>query len=58
MSHALGTTRDRLLLRHLDDPVPPGFAALVERRAACEPVAYITGTRAFWTIDLRSAPAC
>ena len=36
--------------------VPASFAALVERRAAHEPVAYITGTRAFWTIDLAVGP--
>jgi release factor glutamine methyltransferase len=56
MAHALGATREALLLRHLDDPVPAGFAALVERRAAHEPIAYITGTRAFWTIDIAVGP--
>jgi release factor glutamine methyltransferase len=56
MAHALGTTREALLLRHLDDPTPAGFAALVARRAAHEPIAYITGTRAFWTIDLAVGP--
>jgi release factor glutamine methyltransferase len=56
MAHALGVSREALLLRHLDDPVPAGFAALVERRAAQEPIAYITGTRAFWTIDLAVGP--
>ena len=33
------------------------FAASVERRLAREPVAYITGTRGFWTIDLDVSPA-
>lgn len=56
LAHALGITRERLLLTLGDQPVPPGFAALVERRAAQEPVAYITGTRAFWTIDLAVGP--
>jgi len=32
------------------------FEALVARRAAGEPLAYITGTRAFWTIELGVAP--
>ena len=32
------------------------FAALVSRRMAHEPVAYITGTRGFWTIDLDVTP--
>jgi release factor glutamine methyltransferase len=52
MAHALGTSRDDLLLRRLDDPVPAGFEPLVARREAREPVAYIIGRRAFWTIEL------
>ncbi|MEP9401992.1 peptide chain release factor N(5)-glutamine methyltransferase [Sphingomonas sp. VNH70] len=55
-AHALGIPREEMLLGRLDDPVPPGFAALVERRLTHEPVAYITGTRAFWTIDLKVGP--
>ncbi|NIJ22452.1 release factor glutamine methyltransferase [Sphingomonas naasensis] len=56
MAHALGVTRNDLLLRHLDDSVPDSFEALLQRRLNHEPVAYITGTRAFWTIDLRVGP--
>lgn len=56
MAHALGATRDDLLLRHLDAPEPPAFVALVARRLAHEPIAYITGMRAFWTIDLAVGP--
>jgi release factor glutamine methyltransferase len=56
MAHVLGTTREALLLHHLDDAVPEGFAPLVARRLACEPIAYITGTRAFWTIELQVGP--
>jgi release factor glutamine methyltransferase len=56
LAHALGITRERLLLTLDDRPVPPGFATLVERRARHEPIAYITGTRAFWTIDLLVGP--
>ena len=55
MAHALGIERSRLLL-DMARAVPPGFAALVDRRAAHEPVAYITGTRGFWTIDLAVGP--
>ncbi|HVF95611.1 MAG TPA: peptide chain release factor N(5)-glutamine methyltransferase [Sphingomonas sp.] len=55
MAHALGIERNALLL-DLDRTVPPAFAALVERRAAHEPVAYITGTRGFWSIDLAVGP--
>jgi release factor glutamine methyltransferase len=33
------------------------FASFIARRLTHEPVAYITGTRGFWTIDLEVAPA-
>jgi release factor glutamine methyltransferase len=33
------------------------FLALVERRALGEPLAYITGSREFWTLELRVTPA-
>lgn len=57
LAHALGTTRERLLLSGLNEAAPPVFDALVERRLAHEPVAYITGRRAFWTIELEVGPA-
>ncbi|WP_294357292.1 peptide chain release factor N(5)-glutamine methyltransferase [uncultured Sphingomonas sp.] len=56
LAHALGITRERLLLTLGDWQVPASFDALVERRAAHEPIAYLTSTRAFWTIDLHVAP--
>ena len=56
MAHALGVTREALLLHHLDDPAPESFAPLVARRLNHEPIAYITGTRAFWTIELQVGP--
>ena len=56
MAHALGVSREAMLLRQLDDPVPAAFADFAERRAGHEPVAYITGTRDFWTISLQVAP--
>jgi len=56
MAHALGLSREDLLLRHLDGAVPAAFAALVDRREAGEPVAYITGRRDFWTIELEVGP--
>jgi release factor glutamine methyltransferase len=34
-----------------------GFASFIARRLTHEPVAYITGTRGFWTIDLDVTPA-
>lgn len=33
------------------------FLALIERRRAGEPVAYLTGRREFWSLDLRVTPA-
>lgn len=48
MAHALGVTRSDLLLRHQRDATPPAFTALVERRLAHEPVAYITGHQEFF----------
>jgi release factor glutamine methyltransferase len=58
--HALG--RDRAwLFTHGRDPVDPAvaetFETLVARREAGEPVAYLTGRRGFWTLDLRVTPA-
>lgn len=57
MAHALGISREALLLSHLQAAVPPAFGALLGRRLAGEPLAYITGTRAFWTIELAVSPA-
>jgi release factor glutamine methyltransferase len=56
MAHALGVERDALLLGDPDRPSPGAFDALVERRLAHEPVAYITGWRDFWTIRLAVGP--
>lgn len=56
MAHTLGVERERLLLDPPQGPVPDTFEALVERRLAHEPVAYIVGHRAFWTIDLKVGP--
>jgi release factor glutamine methyltransferase len=55
-AHALGISRETLLLQHLGADVPDGFAGLIDRRAAGEPVAYIVGHRDFWTITLDVAP--
>jgi release factor glutamine methyltransferase len=56
MAHALGISREELLLGRMQDPVPPGFEGLLDRRIGHEPLAYITGNRDFWTISLRVAP--
>ena len=40
MAHALECSRSDMLLKRLRELAPTAFAALVERRAAHEPVAY------------------
>ncbi|MEQ1495196.1 MAG: peptide chain release factor N(5)-glutamine methyltransferase [Novosphingobium sp.] len=57
MADALGVSRSDLLLRHMRDKPPPGFTALVERRLAHEPVAYITGTQDFFGLAFAVSPA-
>ena len=56
IAHALGVTRSDLLLRHLADAAPPGFAALLARRLAHEPVAYVLGHQPFFGLDLLVTP--
>jgi release factor glutamine methyltransferase len=56
MAEALHIDRDRLLLSPPDRKVPDRFWEMVERRKAGEPVAYITGRRAFWNIELHVGP--
>jgi release factor glutamine methyltransferase len=56
MAEALHIDRDKLLLSPPDRPVPDGFWTMIERREKGEPVAYITGRRAFWNIDLHVGP--
>ncbi len=56
MAHALGMEREVLLLSCQDDEAPEAFEVLVRRRETGEPIAYITGRRAFWTIELEVGP--
>ena len=56
MAEALHIDRDRLILAPPDRKVPERFWAMLERRKAGEPVAYITGRRAFWNIELHVGP--
>lgn len=58
--HALGKPRSWLIAHAddaLDDAQASTFSALVERRRQGEPVAYITGHRGFWTLELEVTPA-
>jgi release factor glutamine methyltransferase len=56
MAEALHIDRDRLLLSPPDRDVPKRFWEMVSRRSEGEPVAYITGRRAFWNIELHVGP--
>lgn len=56
MAEALHIDRDRLLLAPPDRKVPERFWEMVKRRSEGEPVAYITGRRAFWNIELHVGP--
>jgi release factor glutamine methyltransferase len=58
--HTLAKPRS-WLIAHADDmldaAIVTAFDALVARRAAGEPVAYLTGRRGFWTLELEVTPA-
>ncbi|HEY6047966.1 MAG TPA: peptide chain release factor N(5)-glutamine methyltransferase [Sphingomicrobium sp.] len=56
MAEALHIGPDRLILSPPDRKVPERFWKMVERRSSGEPVAYITGRRAFWDIELHVGP--
>jgi release factor glutamine methyltransferase len=56
MAEALHIDRDRLILSPPDRQVPKRFWDMLERRKEGEPVAYITGRRAFWNIELHVGP--
>lgn len=56
MAEAFNIDRDRLLLSPPERAVPERFSTMVERRSGGEPVAYITGRRAFWNIELHVGP--
>lgn len=59
LAQTLGWSRSRLLA-HPGASIDPGrarrFDALVERRRNGEPIAYLTGHREFWSLDLAVTP--
>jgi release factor glutamine methyltransferase len=58
--HVLGKPRSWLIAHaddELDDTQVNAYDALVQRRRDGEPVAYITGHRGFWTLNLEVTPA-
>ncbi len=56
LAHALGVSRQALLLG-ANQSIPTSFGGLIQRRLAHEPIAYITGHRSFWTLDLHVTSA-
>ena len=56
MAAALGVSRSELLLRSMGQAEPDGFAALLARRLAHEPVAYIRGRQEFHGREFRVGP--
>ncbi|MDH4122357.1 MAG: peptide chain release factor N(5)-glutamine methyltransferase [Deltaproteobacteria bacterium] len=61
LAHALGCKRIELYL-NFDKPTGPQererFKDLVRRRAAREPLAYLTGETGFWAFTLKVGPGC
>jgi release factor glutamine methyltransferase len=59
LAHALGLNRVDLYVQY-DRPLEPqelkDFKELIRRRLHREPVAYITGERGFWSLDLKVTP--
>ena len=55
-AHALGISREELILGLHRLAVPDEADALLARRLGHEPVAYITARRDFWTLSLRVTP--
>lgn len=60
LAHALQRS-GAWIMAHLDDPLEAAlqhaFETAVQRRLEGTPVAYITGHRGFWTLDLEVSPA-
>lgn len=56
LAHALGMDRDATLTANPTPDQSAAFAALVARRAAREPFAYITAQREFWSLAFYVGP--
>jgi len=60
LAHALGCARSAVLARGSEPVTPAQIAALrrlLERRARGEPLAYVTGRREFWSLELQVTSA-
>lgn len=56
MAHALRTSRTQLLSRLHHDAHVPAFDVMLERRLAYEPIAYITGSWEFFSLEFLVKP--
>jgi release factor glutamine methyltransferase len=58
LAHAMGVTREDLIAATRQPTAEEAalFETFVTRRVAREPVAYIRGSREFWSLDLRVGP--
>ncbi len=56
IASALGFSRTEMLLRHLRDPAPSAWEALIEQRAKHVPVAHLIGRQEFWGLSLGITP--
>jgi release factor glutamine methyltransferase len=60
LAHVLGGARARLIAHpelSVDEAALARYRSLIERRAAGEPLAYLTGWRDFWSLRLAVSPA-
>jgi release factor glutamine methyltransferase len=57
LAHALGTSPEALLRDRSTAIDPAGFAPLLARRLAHEPLALILGKREFWSLEFAVSPA-
>lgn len=57
LGHALGRTQAELLADPADVVDPEPYLSLIARRETREPLAYILGTREFWSLAFDTSPA-
>jgi release factor glutamine methyltransferase len=57
LAHALGRTVEAVIRDSATHADPGGFAALLDRRVAREPLALILGMREFWSLPFQVSPA-
>lgn len=60
LAHVLRISRTSVLHNHeraVDETSVATFTGLIARRARGEPIAYLTGTKEFWSLELRVTPA-